>query len=170
VSASPSGFALVSGRLIAGACLLASALILAWMVVVRVAPDLNPLPLLPFFDRLRTPTHLTVTAAALISALLLAGSGWLLLARSRLAPLVFLLAGWGGVAFVVFAVWPGRRLEFMMKTAVTQAVRQGAPSDTTIWDLVPPAAWTWGTAFVVVWALLLLAGTAHVVFQRDAYR
>lgn len=157
------------GSLVAVCSLIAALAILVELVLAFVAPRLAPVEIMPFFDRLRVPTHPPLAAAMGLACACLAVTGVLLLRRSRRAPLAFLLLGWGGLVFTVAALWPGERLRFMMDLAVTNAQRQGALPDTTIWDLVPPNAVSAGVVFAVVWLLLLIAGSVHVLRQRAEY-
>ena len=157
------------GSLVAICCLIAAVALLAELVLAFAAPTLAPVEIMPFFDRLRVPTHPTLAASLGAACACLALTGVLLLRRSRRAPLAFLLFGWGGLAGTVAALWPGDRMRFMMELAVTNAKRQGALPDTTFWDLVPPNAVSGAVAFVAVWLLLLVAGSVHVLRQRATY-
>jgi hypothetical protein len=153
----------------AGACLLVGVLVVVHFVVVRVAPGALEPQIVPFFDRLATWSSLSLTVAELAVAVALLGVGSLLWVRHRYAPLAFLLGGWGGLAFTIAALWPGRRLRFAMRMAENAAERSGAPSDTTFVDLIPDAVWLGGGAFAAVWLALLILGTVHAFLHREIY-
>ena len=157
------------GSLVAVCCLVAALALLVELVLAFSAPSLAPLEIMPFFDRLRVPTHPPLAATMGLACACLASTGVLLLRRSRRAPLAFLLLGWGGLVFTMAALWPRERLRFMMDLAVTNAQRQGALPDTTFMDLVPPNALSGTIAFAVVWLLLLVVGSVHVLRQRAEY-
>jgi hypothetical protein len=157
------------GSVVAVCSLIAALALLVELVLAFVAPSLVPVEIMPFFDRLRVPTHPPLAATMGLACACLATTGILLLRRSRRAPLAFLLLGWGGMVFTVAALWPGERLRFMMNLAVTNAQRQGALPDTTFMDLVPANAISAALAFGVIWLLLLIAGSVHVLRQRAEY-
>lgn len=149
---------------------LAGFAIAAGYTLARFVPDIVPLPFVPFFDRPRVWGSTPILLAALVAVALTVTTGMLILQRSRLAPHVFVLAGWGGLAFAIAALWPGRRIYFMMQTAVTQAERAGAPPGTTIWDLIPATAYVAAALVAAAWLAALLVGTFHVILHRHLYR
>ncbi len=156
-------------------------------IVARVAPGAIPVGAIPFFDYLvpwrRPPgadfrqivrlwkvftwTHLAV-------AVLLLLSGGLLLARRRMARLLWPLTGWGGLVLAIAALWPREHLLGMMSFGLAALKKQGAaPADATLWDLVAATVPWWAFAgavvFFVLWVFLLVAGTVHLFRRVDLY-
>ncbi|NJN64229.1 MAG: hypothetical protein HC882_04680 [Acidobacteria bacterium] len=115
------------GLVLGGACVLAGLGLAAFYAFVWMSPESAPIPFVPFFDKPRLWRSGFLLASASVAVSLLAIVGTLLLRRARLAPLAFLLAGWGGLAVTIAGLWPGRRVSFMLQTAVSQAERAGRP-------------------------------------------
>jgi hypothetical protein len=167
-----------AGVLVGSASCVAGVVLAIFWLLIRFVPAVraaipSPLPggpYLPFFDGLRAWHGLNVGVTQLAIAAVLVLIGWGLLTRRRWAPLGFLLAGWGGLVFTVFAFWPGRSLRAMVGLAMAGARKQGAIGpDEGFLDLVPAAAKAGVVVFVVVWLVLLVVGTVHVVRNRHAY-
>lgn len=164
-SSAPAGVVVGSASVLFGAVLL-----LLW-IQQRVAPQLLRLPPVPFFDRLALSDRMgALPVAQLVGALALLAAGFAVLGRRRLAPVLFTLLGWGGLAFTVVAVWPGDELRFKMRTAVNFAQKNGvAGTDATFWNLVP-SRYAWGIGvFAALWLGLLVLGTVHLLRSRELY-
>ncbi|RMG47888.1 MAG: hypothetical protein D6718_02825 [Acidobacteria bacterium] len=161
----------MAGRLTAAACLLAGTLLLAHRLVATFVPALRPAYPLPLFDRLLPWSGFWFFAGQVGSGLLLLAAGWAIVARSRLAPWLFTIPGWGALVTVALGARPGPRLRMHMRTAVTMARRIGVlGEDGTFGDLVPRGVVTGLALFAAVWLALLLIGTVHLWRRRDLYR
>ena len=159
---------------------------LTW-VLARLAPGAIPVSVVPFFDHLvgwqrppgadfRQVVRLwkVFTWTHLVVSLLLLLSGGLLLARRRLARLVWPLAGWGGFVLAVAAAWPREHLLGLASFGLAALKKQGAaPEDATLVDLLFATVPWWALAgavvFVVLWVFLLVAGTVHLFRRVDLY-
>ena len=167
-----------TGVLVGSASCVAGVVLAVFWLLIRFVPALraaipSPLPggpYLPFFDGLRAWHGLNIGITQLVVAVVLVLVGWGLLTRHRWAPLAFLLTGWGGLVFTVFAFWPGRSLRAMVGLAMASARKQGriGPNEGFL-DLVPLGAKVGLVAFAVVWLVLLVVGTVHVIRNRHAY-
>lgn len=176
---------LVVGRIVGFASLFVGALLALLWLAIRVKPDLaHGFAVLPFFDgplrlfyeRPYVATFSSIServfpvAAHLVIALLLLGTGFLILRRRALAPLLFLVSGWGGFLFVVLAAWPGERLLSKMEFGLNAARHQGMVGpEGTLLDLVPTKFLVAGVGFFCIWVLLLVVGSVHLLRRRRDY-
>ena len=163
---------LLVGKLVGGASCLAGVIAAVSWLLIRFVPAIQAqVPPLPFFDSIRAWHGLAIGATQLVVGALLIVVGWALLRRLRWAPLAFLLAGWGGLVFTVFAFWPGQTIRSNVRLLMAFQRKTGAlPEDATFLDLIPPSVAAGVVVFVVVWLALLILGTVHVVRQRYEYK
>ncbi len=175
------------GRVLGLLTVFAGVLVAGLWILARVAPDAIPVSSVPFFDYLvpwkRPPgadfrqivrlwkvftwTHLAVAVFLLLA-------GGLVLARRRMARLLWPLTGWGGLVLFVAAVWPREHLLGLMSFGLAALKKQGAaPQDATLWDLVvatvPSWAFVGAGVFLALWIFLLVAGTVHLFRRVDLY-
>jgi hypothetical protein len=134
------------------------------------------LPVFPFFDgiaRFNTPPAAVVAAA--LAGLLLLIAAWGLFARRRFVTWYFPAAGWIGFLVTIAAMWPRERLWGLLEFALKAGKESGrVPSKATVYDLIRATVpgWVWPTAVLalVVWVLLLVAGTVYLRRNRDLYQ
>lgn len=161
-----------AGALVGGASALAGGLLFVLFVQQRLAPQMFRLPPFPFFDRFALWDRLSLfTGLHLLASLLLMGVAWAIFTRRRWASWAFVIPGWGGLFFLIAAVWPGEQIRFKMQTLLTMAQRSGrAGADATFWSLIP-APYLFGLiVFVGIWVGLLVFGTVHLLRCRDPFR
>ncbi|MBP7149011.1 MAG: hypothetical protein KBD01_15880 [Acidobacteria bacterium] len=149
-------------------------LVLTTLVALVVPAAARSLPPLPFFNRVWPLSRLPVALAVASLGLLLVAAAWAVFSRRRLALPLFLVAGWGGLAFALLAAWPGSRVRDALNFALEVRKNQHAlPKTATVWDLlrmeVPPGALAVAVAGLVFWIAVLGVGTVHLVRKRQAY-
>ncbi len=176
----------VVGRSVGLACIFVGVALAVLWLAIRIDPSLSQrFALLPFFDGplllsyerpyvtslTASLSRMTPVALHLVTALLLIVVGYLILARRRWAPVAFWVSGWGGLAFTLVAIWPGDRLHGKMAFALGAAKKRGMlGADGTLLDLIPSSVLVAAGAFLVIWILLLVAGSVHLLRAREHYR
>lgn len=167
------GFGRVLGAL-SGA---AGAALLVAVIAAQLSKDLaRALPVFPFFDRIarfHTPPAAVVTVA--LAGLLLVVAAWGLFTRRRFVTWFFPVAGWFGLLVTLAAAWPREHLWNLLDFALKGAQNSGRmPSTATVYDLLRATVPGWVLPTVVltlvVWVLLLVAGTVYLRRNMDLYQ
>jgi hypothetical protein len=135
--------------------------------------------LIPFYGSLRSPSSPGIALVVLCCCALLAVTGWALMGQRRIAVPLFLLGGWLGLVNSAAMLWPYERLRKLAQFALQTAKHRGVVGeDATLTDLVksqlPPGSFSMLVgacgAVLVIWLVLLIAGSVHLVRQRGQYR
>jgi len=167
------GFGRVLGTLSGAAGIALLGVVVAAQLSKGIA---RKLPVFPFFDtiaRFSTPPAAVVAAA--LAGLLLLVAAWGLFTRRRFVTWYFPAAGWIGFAVTIAAMWPRERLWNLLDFALRTGKESGRiPSQATVYDLIKATVpgWVWPTAVLalVVWVMLLVAGTVYLRRNRDLYQ
>ncbi len=167
------GFGRVLGAL-SGAAGLA---VLGAVVAAQLSPAIaKRLPVFPFFDTIaRFSTPPAAVAAAALAGVLLLVAAWGLFTRRRFVTWYFPAAGWIGFLVTIAALWPRERLWGLIEFALKASKESGRiPRAATEYDLIRATvpSWVWPTAIglLVLWVLLLVAGTVYLRRNRDLYQ
>lgn len=160
-----------AGLLVGVAAVAAGLLLgLVWLQQ-RFAPQLLALPPVPFFDALasfrQTPALMIAHGLTAVALLVTGGA---ILTRQSFAPLLFVVLGWGGLLFTALAAWPGDGLRRKVQLLLDIAKERGRlPRDATVWSVIPTEYFVYAGLFLVLWLIVLVLGTVHLLRRRDLY-
>ena len=165
------------GRVLGGLSGAAGVALLAAVVLAQLSKGIaRTLPVFPFFDTIaRFHTPPAAVAAVALAGLLLLIAAWGLFTRRRFVTWYFPAAGWIGFVVTIAAMWPRERLWNLLDFALKAGKESGRiPSKATVYDLIKATVpgWVWPTAVLalVVWVMLLVAGTVYLRRNRDLYQ
>ena len=165
------------GRVLGGLSGAAGLAVLGAVVAAQLSPAIaKKLPVFPFFDTIaRFSTPPAAVAAAALAGVLLLVAAWGLFTRRRFVTWYFPAAGWIGFLVTIAAMWPRERLWGLAEFGLKAAQQSGRiSSKATVSDLIRATVpgWVWPALIltIVLWVLLLVAGTVYLRRNRDLYR
>jgi hypothetical protein len=148
-------------------------LILGWLMLRFSGRPL----MLPCYDTLVAPAHPQLLAVLGVYVVLLLVTSWALVKRKSFAPWLFIGAGWLGLFNTALMLWPRQGIRSIAQFGLSAAKKTGKlPRDAGIWELIQlgvPASTlklliAVALVFVIVWLVLLIAGTKHLLSRRPA--